>query len=83
MAHAVLDLRVAHSVASHGYELLGPKVYKIRDFARSHNDAARERNAVVLQEFVLLEAALEEHFSVVADDVGLALAIKRHNGLRG
>ena len=83
VAHAVLDLRVAEPVSGHGYKLLRPQVHKIRNLAGSHDYATCQGQAVILQKFMLLEAAFKEDISVMADDVRLALAVQRHHSGRG
>ena len=82
MAHAVLNLRVAQSIASHSDKLLRPQVDNIRHFAGGHDDSTRQCEAVILKELVLLEAALEQDFRVVSDYVWLALSVQRTHSLR-
>ena len=80
--HAVLNLRQAQSVASHGDKLFRPEVSEVGYFARRHDDATGECDAVVFEEFVIFQTSLEQHLRIVADDGGLPLAIQRDDCLR-
>ena len=82
MAHAVLDLWVAQSIASHSNKLLRPQVDNIRHFTGGHDDSTRQCETVILKELVLLEATLKQDFRVVSDYVWLTLSVQRAHSLR-
>ena len=80
VSHAMLHLGVLEAVASHCHELLWPQVHQIGYFTGGHQNAAGESQALVLKELMHLEAALQKHISVVAEDGRLALEV---DGLQG
>ena len=80
VSHAMLHLGVLEAVASHCHELLWPQVRQIGYFAGGHQNAAGESQAFVLKELMHLEAALQEHISIVTEDGWLALEV---DGLQG
>lgn len=65
--HALLHLRLAQTVTSHGHELVGPQFLQVADFACGHNDGAGHGEGVVLEELVLFETETCEDLAVVLE----------------